>query len=148
MWDDLRIRYPGGRMVIHMDIFFPASIANVRKLYKIMEQSEDVDVDELVDRILRHMQDRDIRIEETARKAANDFARDKTEYEELKEQLRSGKQANGVPIPKDQRKIWRARLHRADEGWRGDKRYYDQLMRERKRLSQNKLLLLELNGRC
>ena len=146
MWDELNIKYPNGRMIIHMDIFFPATAANIRKLYKTMELSENVD--QLVDQILEHFKKRDLRIEKDLRKAANDAVNSKTMYEEKKAQYQSGKKANGVPIRKEDLKKWRGDIQRLNENWRGNKHHYDQLMREQRKISQNRLLLLSLNGRC
>ena len=137
-------------MIIHMDIFFPAEASRIRKLYKTMEMSRypDPEVDELVDRILQHLSKRELDLEHTARKAANDLLTDKTAYEEAKQQYRSGKKANGVPIRKDQLPEWKKKVEELNEKWRTDKRVFDSARREQKKLSQNRLLLLTLNGRC
>lgn len=150
MWEELKIKYPDGRMIIHMDIFFPAEAPRIRKLYKTMEMSRypDPEVDELVDRILQHLSKRELDLEHTAKKAANDLLTDKTAYEEAKQQYRSGKKANGVPIRKDQLPEWKKKVEELNEKWRTDKRVYDSAKREQKKLSQNRLLLLTLNGRC
>lgn len=148
MWDEIRFRYPHGRMIIYMDTFFPATAANIRKLYRSMEQSYDADVDQLVDLILEHFDKRSVRIEKDIRKAANDFAESKSAYEEKKAQYSAGKKANGVPIRKEERRAWKGDIQKLNEHWRGNKRHYDQLMSEQKKLSQNRLLLLTLNGRC
>ena len=144
--NDLLIRYPHGKMVIHMNVFFPATAAQIRKLYKTIEQTEDPDA--IVDRILQHFDDRDLEMERTARKAANDLVSDKSAYEEKKAQYRSGKRPNGVPIRKDQLPEWRKKVHELDDKWRTDKRVYDLNKSQQKKLSQNRLLLLSLNGRC
>ena len=145
-WDDLIFRYPGGKMIIHMDCFFPATEKQVRKLYQTMQQS--MDIDDLVDQILQHMDKRNIRIEKELRACAQSYSTVKTRYEEKKTQLQSRKKANGVPIRKDEVESWRSNVRGLEEEWRGHKRHYDLLMREQKRISQNRLQLLTLNGRC
>ena len=146
MWDDIKIKYPNGSMIIHMNCFFPATVPKIRKLYQIIELSDDPDA--IVDQILRHLSDRTLDLEGTARKAAKDLVDDKTVYEETKQQYRSGKRSNGVPIRKDKLPEWKKKVQELDEKWRTDKRVYDSAMREQKKLSQNRLLLLSLNGRC
>ena len=145
--NDLIIKYPGGKMCIHMNVFFPSSAPQLRKLYRTMEQAYE-DTNALVDRILQHFDERNLEFERTARKAANDLLNDKTAYEEKKQQYTSGKKPNGVPIRKDQLPEWKRKVNELNEKWRTDKRLYDISTREQKRLSQNRLLLLTLNGRC
>ena len=148
--NELKIKYPNGRMIIQMNCSFPATVQQIRKLYKVMEMSRypDPEVDELVDRILDHIHQRDLDLERTAKRAANDLLTDKTAYEETKQQYRSGKRPNGVPIRKDQLPMWKKKVAELDEKWRTDKRVYDSAKMEQKKLSQNRLLLLTLNGRC
>lgn len=145
-FEDLKIKYPNGSMIIHMNCFFPATAPKIRILYKTIELSDDPDA--LVDKILRHLSNRTLDLEATARKAAKDLVDDKTAYEEKKAQYSSGKRPNGVPIRKDQLPEWKKRVTELDEEWRTDKRVYDMCRREQKKLSQNRLLLLSLNGRC
>ena len=133
-------------MIIHMDCFFPASQQRIRKLYKTIKLTEDPDF--IVDRILQHINNRTYDLEETARKAANDLVNDKTEYEETKTQYTNRKKSSGVPIRGDQLPEWKKRVNELNEKWQTDKRVYDSAKREQKRLSQNRLLLLSLNGRC
>lgn len=145
-FEDLKIKYPNGSMIIHMNCFFPATAPKIRALYKTIELSDDPDA--LVDKILRHLSNRTLDLEATARKAAKDLVDDKTAYEDKKAQYSSGKRPNGVPIRKDQLPEWKKKVQELDEKWRTDKRVYDSAMREQKKLSQNRLLLLSLNGRC
>ena len=146
MKNDLIIKYPHGKMVIHMNVFFPATVPQIRKLYKTIELTDQPD--EVVDRILDHIHERDLDLEQTATKAGKDLITDKTAYEEKKQQYRSGKRPNGVPIRKDQLPEWKKKVQELDEKWRTDKRVYDMCRREQKKLSQNRLLLLSLNSRC
>lgn len=145
-FEDLKIKYPNGSMIIHMNCFFPATAPKIRALYKTIELSDDPDA--LVDKILRHLSNRTLDLEATARKAAKDLVDDKTAYEDKKAQYSSGKRPNGVPIRKDQLPEWKKRATELNEKWRTDKRVYDMCRREQKKLSQNRLLLLSLNGRC
>lgn len=145
-FEDLKIKYPNGSMIIHMNCFFPATAPKIRTLYRTIELSDDPDA--LVDKILRHLSNRTLDLEATARKAVKDMVDDKTAYEEKKAQYSSGKRPNGVPIRKDQLPEWKKKVQELDEKWRTDKRVYDSAMREQKKLSQNRLLLLSLNGRC
>lgn len=144
--NDLEIKYPNGRIIIHMNCFFPAMASQIRKLYKTIELTYQPD--EIVNRILDHIHDRDLDLERRATKAGKDWITDKTAYEEKKQQYRSGKKPNGVPIRKDQLPDWKKKVQELDEKWRTDKRVYDSCRREQKKLSQNRLLLLSLNGRC
>ena len=147
VFDELRLRYPEGKMIINMNCFFPASAPNIRKLYKTILISDE-DPADLVDRILEHFDKRNIEMERMARKAVNDYMDHKTAYEEKRNQYKAGKRANGVPIRKDERPEWRKKLQEMDEQWKADKKLYDVTKRQQKRLSQNRLLLLTLNGRC
>ena len=73
--DELIIRYPNGSMRILMDAFFPASQARVRKLYQVMELSEwpYPHVDEIVDKVLLYIEERDADLSRKKKKAANDM---------------------------------------------------------------------------
>lgn len=145
-FEDLKIKYPNGSMIIHMNCFFPASAQNIRKLYRTIEITDNPD--EIVDRILKHFDERDVEFERTAKQAANDLLDHKTAFEEMKRQYQSGKRPNGVPIRKDKLPEWRKKVKELDERWRADKRVYDMTKSQQKKLSQNRLLLLTLNGRC
>lgn len=134
------------KSIVHMNIFFPATASRIRRLYSAIETADDPDA--IVDRILKHFDERDIEFESAARKAADDLLDHRTAFEEMKKQYQSGKKANGVPIRKDQLPEWRKKVHKLEEKWRADKRVYDLNKNQQKKLSQNRILLLSLNGRC
>lgn len=147
IFDELKLHYPDGRMIINMTCFFPASAKDIRKLYDtILISSESPD--DIVDRILKHFDKRNIEMERTARKAADDCIDHRTEYEEKKRQYKAGKKTNGVPIRKEDLPKWRDQMKEMDKRWKADKKLFDLTKRQQKKLSHNRLLLLTLIGRC
>lgn len=137
--DELIIRYPNGTMSIHMDAFFPASQARIRKLYQVMELSEwpYPHVDEIVDKVLLYIEERDADLSRKKKKAANDMMAHKTAYEEKRKEYRSRRNPS-----------WKEEIQKLDDKWRSDARTFDRAVKEQKRLAQNKELLMSLNGRC
>ena len=148
MVHDLSIRYPLGSTIIYMDAFFPADPADIRKLYKVIQQGQILwSQEDPIDRILEHIKDRDQILKEQMYEAAADVVRKKTEYEELKTQYRDRKKSNGVPITRDELPHWKKYVKNADESWRWHQLRWKGFQRERKKLEQNKTLLLKLSGR-
>ena len=146
MSEDVRISYPNGSLVIHVRRFFPAPAGSVRKLYKVIELTERPD--EVVEAILQYMVDRDDDLHHLIKETGNDWATSKTAYEETREQYRSRKMSNGMPIKKDQLPQWRKRIQALGKKWRASRDAFYMYMKERKKLAENRLLLLSLNGRC
>ena len=134
-------------MVINMNCFFPAPAKNIRKLYEVIMISSD-NPDDVVDRILEHFDKRNVEFERTARKAAKDCVDHRTAFEEKRNQYRERKRANGIPIRKEELPKWRDKMKEMDKKWKADKKLFDLTKRQQRKLSQNRMLLLSLNGRC
>lgn len=144
---ELKLFYEHGRMTIYLDKFFPTTSKKIRMLYSIiMESSENKD--DVVDRILDHIDKIYQDMEWVAIKAAKNYADDKTAYQEKKSQYKEGKKANGIPIREDERPAWKDAIKEMDKRWRADKKLFDLTKRQQKKLVQNRQLLMSLNGRC
>lgn len=142
------VTYENGRLDLNIDAFFPTSQARVRKLYRQFFLISFDGPSGFVDEIIRNIDHRIPVMEDNARKLAKEYVDLKTRVSEMQEQVTNKKKANGLPFRGDELKDYREKLQIKRQKCNEVKKAYDQQMRDLKKLKENRLTLLQLDGRC
>lgn len=142
------VTYENGRLDLNIDAFFPTSQARVRKLYRQFFLISFDGPSGFVDEIIRNIDHRIPVMEDNARKLAKEYVDLKTRVSEMQEQVTNKKKANGLPFRGDELKNYREKLQIKKQKCNEVKKAYDQQMRDLKKLKENRLTLLQLDGRC
>lgn len=143
---DLYAEWPGGRMTVHLDVFFPASAAEIRKLLKII----GLDIrhrDKLIRHMLIYLKDmiRRVGVDKSAAEAEAALCQQK--YVEFQERAASKKHPSGIPLTVEELKTARASrdfYKREASSWDRDCK---QVIRRIDRLDKNMELVRKLTGR-
>lgn len=142
------VEYENGRLELNIDAFFPTSKARVNKLYRQFFLIAFDGPAGFVDEIIQNIDHRIPVMEDAAKRLANEYVELKTRVAELQEQVRNKKKANGLPFRGDELKEYREKLQTKRQECSEVKKAYDQQMRDLKKLKENRLTLLQLDGRC
>lgn len=116
--EDLYIQYDTGRMVIHLNNFFPTSQARLKKLVKII-RLDWRHYDDLIEKLKVYFQDKIPESEadfQTYGKKYMDFKQRAADTERM---VKSRKRPNGVPLSKDELEAEKERLKNYRE-WERD----------------------------
>lgn len=143
---NLYAEWPRGRMTVHLDVFFPASAAEIRKLLKII----GLDIrhrDKLIRHMLVYLKDMIRQGKTEMVTAAGEYADCRQKYVEFQERAASKKHPSGVPLTAEGLKAARASrdfYKREASSW---DRAYKQTFRRIERLDKNVELIKKLTGR-
>lgn len=144
----LKITYERGQAVIVLDEFLPATRAKLAKLYKLFIRIAWEDHDELVDQMLDHIDRRIPQAFEQARIHVNEYERRRTNLSSLEERIRSGKEPNGVPIPRERIAVLRKReLRICKSEVKESEKKTREAIKEIEGLKANREQILDLAGR-
>lgn len=117
--DDLHIKWETGRMVIHLENFFPTSQARLKKLIKIIRldwQHSDELIEKLKVYFQGKIQESEANFQTYEKKYVEFFKRRVADTERT---IKSQKHSNGVPLSKDELKAEKERLKNYRE-WERD----------------------------
>lgn len=95
--DEIHVRWERGRMAVRLDAFFPTTIANVRKLLKIIRMDWRGG-DEAIRRVLEFLEWRRAEDEKALKALAVEFQALRQAYAELRERAKSKRAPDGVPL--------------------------------------------------
>ncbi len=143
---DLYTEWPGGRMTVHLDVFFPASMAEIRKLVKII----GLDIrhrDKHIRHMLVYLKGMTRRCKMDMVIAAGEYVNCREKYLEFQERARSKRHPDGIPLTagelkeaRTSRDFYRRELSVQD-------RAYKQRVRYLERIDKNRELIRKLTGK-
>lgn len=99
--DEIQVRWTGGRMTVRLDAFFPTTIANVRKLLKIIRIDRESG-DEAVRRALEFLDWRNGEDEKALKALSVESQAFRLAYDEFRERVRSKRAPNGERLTKEE----------------------------------------------
>lgn len=143
---DLYAEWPGGRMTVHLDVFFPASAAEIRKLLRII----GLDIrhkDKHIRHMLIYLKDMIRQGRTETATAARECINCRQKYLEFQERAASKKRSDGIPLTKQELKEARTSrdfYKREASSWDRD---YKQMIRRIDRLDKNMELVRKLAGK-
>lgn len=133
--DDLHIKWETGRMVIHLENFFPTSQARLKKLVKIIRLDWQHS-DELIEKLKVYFQEKIPESEAEFQRCGKKYMDFKQRVADTGRMVQSKKRPNGVPLTKEELKAEKERLKDYRE-WEKD------YLRQAKKHQQEKKQYLE-----
>lgn len=117
--NDLYITYNDGhgKMLIHMDYFFPCSQARFKKLLKIITLDWQHEA-ELKEKLKVHFQNRISDLVELRKENSRKYYDNKQKDADTSRLIESRKHPNGLPVSKDELKQAKADLKEYRESWK------------------------------
>nr|UWI29373.1 MAG: minor capsid protein 2 [Bacteriophage sp.] len=138
MMDDLYIKWETGKMVIHLNNFFPTSQARLKKLVKIIRLDWQ-HCDELIEKLKVYFQDKIPESETDFQTYGKKYMDFKQRVADTGRMVDSRKRPDGVPLSKDELKAEKDRL----KDYRGWERDYLQKAKKAQRAKKQYLEHLE-----
>lgn len=138
MMEDLHIEYNNGKgqMTIHMNAFFPTSIARLKKLLKIIEL-DYLHREELVQKLKVYFQKKIPECEAAYQENGKKYFEYKQLEADTARMVESKKRPNGVPLSKDELKAERERRKEYADKYKAYLRMAKQYQRKKKQYSDN-----------
>ncbi len=133
--DDLHIKWETGRMVNHLENFFPTSQARLKKLVKIIRLDWQHS-DELIEKLKVYFQEKIPESEAEFQRCGKKYMDFKQRVADTGRMVQSKKRPNGVPLTKEELKAEKERLKDYRE-WEKD------YLRQTKKHQQEKKQYLE-----
>lgn len=112
--NDLNIQWETGRMIIHMDYFFPCPVSKQNKLLKIIDL-DYLHKNDLILQMKQYLETRLDEIPEIKKNISKDYFNFKQTVADISAELESGKHANGVPLTKQSVAILKKELSDAKQ---------------------------------
>lgn len=134
--DDLYIKWETGKMVIHLDNFFPTSQARLKKLVKIIRLDWQHS-DELIEKLKVYFQEKILESETNFQHYGKKYMDFKQRVADVGRMVQNKKRPNGVPLSKEEWEGEKERLKNYREWEKDYLRQTKQYQKAKERYSEH-----------
>ena len=136
MKDQICIMWGSGRGIFYLSEFFPCTQAKLKKFVKLM-RTDPMSKDDNINTCINHLNDRIDNVIDEMRDISNLYVNACTEKSTLKEQIKSKKLPNGVPLTKEEIEKMKLELYSVSQKVKELKCEFDVDVRMKNKLHKN-----------
>lgn len=143
-YDTLNFKLPHGQMTIYNNQFFPCSQAQFNKLFRIIRQHWENDLDRIKFELNTHFEDRLAVLAEEKEVNAATYRRQMQAWAEYRDIVNDEKMPSGVPLTKEQVKKYRTLRDQARRDAGAYERQFKKNVREIEGIKKNLEMLKQV----
>lgn len=143
-YNNLNFKLPHGQMTIYNNQFFPCSQAQFNKLFRIIRQHWENDLDRIKFELNTHFEDRLAVLAEEKEVNAVTYRRQMQAWAEYRDIVNDEKMPSGVPLTKEQVKKYRTLRDQARRDAGAYERQFKKNVREIEGLKKNLEMLKQV----
>ena len=141
-YKDIKIEYPNGKMIIHLESFFPTSQTRLKKLLKVVDMDYD-HKDELIQTMTDYFTEQVQQLEDGRMEHGKKFLDYQQKVADQEMLVESKKKPSGVRLTKDEWKQAKETLRKYKAIMKSQKSCFDRCCRKKEQFKKHLQILEE-----